>query len=62
MLGTVGMPIDNVEIKIAEDGEILAKGPNIMMGYYKEPEKTAEVLKRRWWFHTGDVGTFVTGQ
>lgn len=60
MLGTVGMPIKDVEIKIAEDGEILAKGPNIMMGYYKEPEKTAEVLTEDGWFHTGDVGTFVT--
>lgn len=60
MLGTVGMPIKDVEIKIADDGEIIAKGPNIMMGYYKEPEKTAEVLTADGWFHTGDVGTFVT--
>lgn len=59
MLGTVGMPIENVEIKIAEDGEILAKGPNIMMGYYKEEEKTAETIINNW-FHTGDVGTFIT--
>lgn len=60
MLGTVGMPIKDVEVKIAEDGEILAKGPNIMMGYYKEPEKTLEVLTEDGWFSTGDVGTFVT--
>lgn len=61
MLGTVGMPIKDVEIKIAEeDSEILAKGPNIMMGYYKEPEKTREVLTEDGWFSTGDVGTFVT--
>jgi long-chain acyl-CoA synthetase len=59
MLGTVGPVIDGVEIKIAEDGEILAKGPNIMLGYYKEPEKTAEVMSGEW-FHTGDVGTFLT--
>ena len=61
MLGTVGMPIKDVEVKIAEsDSEILAKGPNIMMGYYKEPEKTKEVLTDDGWFSTGDVGTFVT--
>lgn len=60
MLGTVGMPIKDVEVKIAEDGEILAKGPNIMQGYYKEPDKTAEVFTADGWFMTGDVGTFVT--
>ncbi|HMU98681.1 MAG TPA: long-chain fatty acid--CoA ligase [Chitinophagales bacterium] len=60
MLGTVGMAIKDVEVKIAEDGEILAKGPNIMQGYYKEPDKTAEVFTADGWFMTGDVGTFVT--
>lgn len=61
MLGTVGMPIKDVEVKIAEsDSEILTKGPNVMLGYYKEPEKTKEVLTDDGWFSTGDVGTFVT--
>lgn len=54
-IGTVGKIIDNVEVKIAEDGEILVKGPNIMMGYYKDPQKTAEVMTGDY-FHTGDIG------
>jgi long-chain acyl-CoA synthetase len=54
-IGTVGRIIDNVEVKIAEDGEILVKGPNVMLGYFKEPEKTAEVMTGNY-FHTGDIG------
>jgi long-chain acyl-CoA synthetase len=59
-IGSVGQIIDKVEVKIAEDGEILCKGPNIMMGYYKDEEKTNEVLKNGY-FHTGDIGYIESG-
>lgn len=54
-IGYVGKIVKDVQVKIAEDGEILVKGPNVMQGYYLEPEMTAEVLKNGW-FHTGDIG------
>ena len=60
-IGTVGRPLKNVQVRIAEDGEVLAKGPNIMMGYYKEPELTAAALDADGWLHTGDIGVLEDG-
>ena len=61
MIGTVGPLIDGVQVKMAEDGEILCKGPNVMMGYYKRPDLTAQEITDGW-YHTGDIGMLVEGK
>jgi long-chain acyl-CoA synthetase len=58
-IGTVGPLLSNVKVKFASDGEILVKGPNVMMGYYNLPDKTAEDIDSEGWFHTGDIGEMV---
>ena len=61
-IGTVGRALEDVSIKIADDGEILVKGPNVMMGYYKRPDLTKEVMNEEGYFHTGDIGELVEGE
>ena len=61
-IGSVGTLLDNVQVKFAPDGEILVKGPNVMMGYYNLPEKTAEDIDADGWFHTGDIGEMQEGK
>ena len=61
-IGSVGPVLSGVELKFGEDNEILTRGPHVMLGYYKDPEYTAQVIDREGWFHTGDIGEMVGGR
>jgi long-chain acyl-CoA synthetase len=60
-IGSVGPVFPGVEVRVSEDGEVLAKGPNIMLGYHNRPDATAEVIDEDGWLHTGDLGTYEDG-